>query len=166
MLLHTDQFNTLGGTPLVVLHGLFGASDNWRSQAAIWSLERPVVTMDLRNHGLSGHDPVMDYATMAKDVDDTLNALNFDTVDLLGHSMGGKVAMQLAAKFPQRLRSILVADVAPVAYEPRHQSILAGLKAINLATLKSRKEALEVLLQYEPDQRACQFYLRVSTKIM
>ena len=160
MLLHTDQFNTLGGTPLVVLHGLFGASDNWRSQAAIWSLERPVVTMDLRNHGLSGHDPFMDYATMAKDVTDTLNALNFDTVDLLGHSMGGKVAMQLAAKFPQRLRSILVADIAPVAYEPRHQSILAGLKAINLATLKSRKEALEVLLQYEPDQRACQFLLK------
>ena len=160
MLLHTDQFNTLGGIPLVVLHGLFGASDNWRSQAAIWSLERPVVTMDLRNHGLSGHDPFMDYATMAKDVTDTLNALNFDIVDLLGHSMGGKVAMQLAVKYPQRLRSILVADIAPVAYEPRHQAILAGLKAINLVTLKSRKEALKVLLQYEPDQRVCQFLLK------
>jgi esterase len=116
--------------------------------------------MDLRNHGLSGHDPVMDYATMAKDVTDTLNALNFDTVDLLGHSMGGKVAMQLAVQYPQRLRSILVADIAPVAYEPRHQAILAGLKAINLVTLKSRKEALKVLLQYEPDQRACQFLLK------
>ena len=160
MLLHTDQFNTLGGTPLVVLHGLFGASDNWRSQAAIWSLERPVVTMDLRNHGSSGHDPVMDYATMAKDVTDTLNALNFDTVDLLGHSMGGKVAMQLAINQPQRVNSLVIADIAPVAYQPRHQSILAGLNSIDLATLASRKQALDLLINYEPDVQVCQFLLK------
>ena len=155
------NFKKIGeGKPLLILHGLFGSQDNWRSHALTWAQERPVVTMDLRNHGLSGHDPFMDYATMAKDVTDTLNALNFDTVDLLGHSMGGKVAMQLAINDPQRIRSLLVADIAPVAYEPRHQAILAGLNSISLVTLKSRKHGLDLLMAYEPDARVCQFLLK------
>lgn len=160
MLLHTDQFNPSGGYPLVVLHGLFGTLDNWRSQATLWAMDRRVITMDLRNHGLSGHDPFMDYASMAEDVCHTLDALRLDQVDLLGHSMGGKVAMQLAINDPHRLRSVLVADIAPVAYEPHHQLILTGLKAIDLASLKSRKQALDVLGQYESDHRVCQFLLK------
>ena len=160
MLLNSQQFNASGRYPLVVLHGLFGAQDNWRSQALAWALDRRVITLDLRNHGLSAHHSFMDYAAMAADVCHTLNELKLEEVDLLGHSMGGKVAMQLALNQPQRLRSLLVADIAPVAYEAHHQTILAGLKSIDLATLKSRQQALGQLLQFEPDVRVCQFLLK------
>jgi len=160
MLLNTLQFNTNGNHPLVVLHGLFGAQDNWRSQALVWAQDRHVITMDLRNHGMSPHDPLISYASMSEDVIESLDLLGLENVDLLGHSMGGKVAMQLALSHPQRLRSLLVADIAPVVYEPRHQRILAGLNSIDLARLKSRKHALDLLMGYEPDARVCQFLLK------
>ena len=160
MLLHCQQFNSGGKSPLVVLHGLFGAQDNWRSQAFVWAQDRHVITMDLRNHGLSDHDPLIDYAVMAADVVASLDELGLETVDLLGHSMGGKVAIQLALNHPQRVTSLIVADIAPVVYEPRHQCILEGLNSINLGELKSRKQAFELLMQYEPDPRVCQFLLK------
>lgn len=160
MQLNSLQFNVAGGHPLVVLHGLFGAHDNWRSHAITWSEERQVIVMDLRNHGMSGHSSVMDYATMAQDVSQTLNQLKLAKVDLLGHSMGGKVAMQLALDYPNQLRSLLIADIAPVVYEPHHQTILAGLNSINLSRLKSRQQALNLLMDFEPDMRVCQFLLK------
>ena len=160
MLLNTFQFNTTGGHPLVVLHGLFGSQDNWRSQALEWAQNRWVITMDLRNHGMSGHHPLMNYATMAEDVCGTLDELGLKRVDLLGHSMGGKVAMQLAINQPQRVNSLVIADIAPVAYQPPHQSILAGLNSIDLATLASRKQALDLLINYESDVQVCQFLLK------
>jgi esterase len=160
MRLNSQQFNIGGKSPLVVLHGLFGAQDNWRGQALVWAQDRHVITMDLRNHGISAHDVFMDYSSMAADVIESMDAMGLDKVDLLGHSMGGKVAIQLALHHPQRLRSLLVADIAPVAYEPRHQSIIQGLNQIDLTHLKSRKQALELLNQYEPDPRVCQFLLK------
>ena len=160
MLLNSQQFNTGGASPLVVLHGLFGAQDNWRSQALVWAQDRHVISMDLRNHGMSAHDVFMDYPSMAADVIESMDAMGLNKVDLLGHSMGGKVAIQLALHHPQRLRSLVVADIAPVAYEPRHQRILEGLNSINLCQLKSRKQALDQLIQYEPDPRVCQFLLK------
>ena len=160
MLLNTQQFNTSGNHPLVVIHGLFGAQDNWRSQTLVWAQDRHVITMDLRNHGMSAHDPLINYASMSEDVLESLDLLGLEHVDLLGHSMGGKVAMQLALNHPQRLRSLLIADIAPVAYEPYHQGILAGLNSIDLAVLKSRKHALDLLMEYEPDARVCQFLLK------
>jgi esterase len=160
MLLNTQQFNASGSHTLVVLHGLFGAQDNWRSQTLVWAQDRHVITMDLRNHGMSAHDPLINYASMSEDVLESLDLLNLEQVDLLGHSMGGKVAMQLAFNYPQRLRSLLIADIAPVAYEPNHQRILAGLNSIDLAALKSRKQALDLLMEYEPDARVCQFLLK------
>ena len=160
MLLNTFQSNPTGGHPLVVLHGLFGSQDNWRSQALEWAQGRWVITMDLRNHGMSGHHPLMNYATMAEDVCGTLDELGLKRVDLLGHSMGGKVAMQLAINQPQRVNSLVIADIAPVAYQPSHQSILAGLNSIDLATLASRKQALDLLKKYQPDVQVCQFLLK------
>ncbi len=146
MLLNTLQFNPSGSHPLVVLHGLFGAQDNWRSQTVVWAQDRHVITMDLRNHGMSAHDPLIDYASMSDDVIESLDLLGLEQVDLLGHSMGGKVAMQLALNHGQRLRSVLVADIAPVVYEPRHQSILAGLDVSHLSTLRARNESLGLLM--------------------
>ena len=160
MLLNMFQFNPTGGHPLVVLHGLFGSQDNWRSQALEWAQGRWVITMDLRNHGMSGHHPLMNYATMAEDVCGTLDELGLKRVDLLGHSMGGKVAMQLAINQPQRVNSLVIADIAPVAYQPSHQSILAGLNSIDLATLASRKQALDLLIKHQLDVQVCQFLLK------
>tara|TARA_B110000503_G_scaffold93836_2_gene141504 strand:+ start:115 stop:906 length:792 start_codon:yes stop_codon:yes gene_type:complete len=160
MLLNTQQFNAIGNHPLVVLHGLFGDQDNWRSQTLVWAQDRHVITMDLRNHGMSAHDLLINYASMSEDVIESLDVLGLEQVDLLGHSMGGKVAMQLALNHPQRLRSLLIADIAPVAYEPRHQCILAGLNSIDLAVLKSRKQALGLLMEYEPEASVCQFLLK------
>ena len=160
MRLNSQQFSTGSQSPLVVLHGLFGAQDNWRSQVLVWAQDRHVITMDLRNHGMSAHDVLMDYPSMAADVIESMDAMGLDKVDLLGHSMGGKVAIQLALNHPHRLRSLLVADIAPVAYQPRHQSIIQGLNKIDLTHLKSRRQALELLNQYEPDPRVCQFLLK------
>jgi esterase len=160
MQLKSQQFNPQGGNPLVVLHGLFGAQDNWRSQVLLWAQERHVITMDLRNHGMSPHHEHIDYAAMAADVVTSLDGLGLQQVDLLGHSMGGKVAMQIAFNQPHYLRSLLVADIAPVVYTPRHDAIIAGLKAIDLINLSSRKQALGQLSKYEADPRVCQFLLK------
>lgn len=160
MQLNTLEFNAGASNPLVVLHGLFGAQDNWRSQVLVWAQDRHVITMDLRNHGFSLHDPLMDYASMCDDVIQSLDTLKLDKVALLGHSMGGKVAMQLALNYPYRLTSLLIADIAPVVYEPSHQNVLSGLNSIDLSSLKSRKQALELLIEYEPDIRVCQFLLK------
>ena len=160
MKLNSTEFNAGASCPLVVLHGLFGAQDNWRSQALEWAQNQHVITMDLRNHGFSAHAPLMDYLSMSEDVLETLDFLKLTKVNLLGHSMGGKVAMQLALNHPLRINSLLVADIAPVAYAARHQKILSGLNAIDLRTLRSRKQALELLIKYEPDARVCQFLLK------
>ena len=96
------------GVPLVVLHGLFGSADNWRSHARQWQAQRRVVVVDLRNHGRSPHAATMNYAVMAEDVVALLDQLGIERCDLLGHSMGGKVALSVARLYPQRLASLIV----------------------------------------------------------
>jgi esterase len=160
MLLETIELNEQGPSPLVVLHGLFGAKENWRSQGLAWANDRRVVMMDLRNHGLSKHDKHMDYALMSEDVISTMDQLGLNKVDILGHSMGGKVAMQLALNDPKRVNSLVVADISPVAYPPRHQAIMTGLKSLKLDQVKSRKQALGLLNAYETNINVCQFLLK------
>lgn len=160
MLLSYQQFNVGEGIPLVVIHGLFGAADNWRTHVVRWSEERHVISLDLRNHGHSFHAPDMSYAHMADDVVALLAHLHIDQAHILGHSMGGKVAAQLALNHPHLVASLMLADIAPVPYAPRHQDILAGLKAVDLVNLKSRKQGLEVLNTYEADSKVCQFLIK------
>lgn len=160
MLLNYQEFNAGHGLPLVVIHGLFGAQDNWRSHILRWSEDRHVISMDLRNHGRSDHDQAMTYALMAEDVLATLASLGINQAHVLGHSMGGKVAAQIAFSKPQVLHSLIMADIAPVPYAPRHQSVLAGLRAIDLTALASRKQGLEILNQHEADIKVCQFLIK------
>ncbi|WP_110665373.1 alpha/beta fold hydrolase [Salinicola halophilus] len=129
------------GTPLVILHGLFGSADNWRSHVKQWQATRRVIAVDLRNHGRSPHGDGMSYEAMADDVLELLESLNLERVDLLGHSMGGKVAMTLARLQPARVAHLIVADIAPVAYEHGHDEIFAAMRHVEAQTPSSRGEA-------------------------
>ncbi|MHB0775342.1 alpha/beta fold hydrolase [Halomonas sp. WWR20] len=127
--------------PLIVLHGLLGSADNWRSHVKQWQQQRRVIAVDLRNHGRSPHVQGMRYDQMAEDVMALLERLEIDNCDLLGHSMGGKVAMTLARQSPQRIASLIVADIAPVAYEHGHEAIFTAMRRVANARPESRKTA-------------------------
>ncbi|MEM7564610.1 MAG: alpha/beta fold hydrolase [Pseudomonadota bacterium] len=108
------------GSPLVILHGLFGSGKNWQSLARKFSASYQVICVDLRNHGQSFHVDSMNYDLMACDVIDLLNELNIGPCCLMGHSMGGKVAMTVALKAPALLSKLVVVDIAPVAYDHQY----------------------------------------------
>ena len=121
--------------PLIVLHGLFGSADNWRSHIKQWQSGRRVVAVDLRNHGRSPHVEGMRYAAMASDVIVLLDDLGIERFDLLGHSMGGKVAMTLARSNPARVAHLIVADIAPVAYDHGHDDVFAAMRRVEAGEL-------------------------------
>lgn len=158
MKLNYKQFST-EGEPLLVLHGLFGSYGNWGWQARQLASDFAVYGLDLRNHGGSPHSDDMDYPRMAGDVLEFMDDHVITRCHLLGHSMGGKTAMQVALSAPERVDRLVVADIAPVQYEGQHDSILAGLKAIDTARIRSRGEADAILAEYEPDELVRQFLL-------
>lgn len=136
------NFRTLGsGQPLIIMHGVFGSSDNWQTLGKVFSEKFKVYLVDLRNHGNSPHSEEFDYDFMVDDIvelmyDDGLNDAHF-----LGHSMGGKVAMHFATKHPDKLGKLIVVDIAPKHYPPHHQQIFDGFRSVDLANLSNRKEA-------------------------
>jgi esterase len=158
MILHTDI--TGQGQPLVLIHGLFGSYENLGVIARALQNEFQIVNLDLRNHGRSPRADFMDYPQMALDVVETLDYLGIEQSSVLGHSMGGKVAMQLALSVPCRVHKLVLADISPVINEPRHQSILQGLQAIDLATLQDRKQADTLLQSYVSELGVRQFLLK------
>lgn len=135
-------YKTLGaGDPLFILHGLFGSSDNWITLGNKFSEEYQVVLVDMRNHGQSPHSDIWDYPSMANDIYLLSNNLGYDKINLLGHSMGGKVGMTIAGKYPQFLKKLIVADIAPKYYPVRHRQIIDGLLSINLKQIENRTQA-------------------------
>ena len=136
---------TADTTPLVVIHGLLGSADNWRSHLKVWQRSRRVIALDLRNHGHSPHAEGMRYATMADDVIALLDKLSIERAHVLGHSMGGKVAISLARLAPKRVASLIVADIAPVAYEHGHDDVFAALDNVRQGQPKNRREADDLL---------------------
>ncbi|MEQ9402358.1 MAG: alpha/beta fold hydrolase [Cyclobacteriaceae bacterium] len=136
------NYRILGnGHPLVVLHGVFGSSDNWQTVGKVFAEEYKVFLVDQRNHGNSPHSDDFDYEVMADDIIELMNNEDLAKAHVLGHSMGGKVAMHLATRFPERIDKLIVVDIAPKYYPPHHQQIFEGFNSINLKTLKSRKDA-------------------------
>lgn len=137
------------GTPVVILHGLFGSSDNWIPIGRKISEKYRVIVVDLRNHGLSPHSDVHTYQSMVSDVFELLTTLNIDCVHIMGHSMGGKVAMKFAAEYPERVISLTIADILPKNYLENqvstfesdfHNVIFETIKRIDLQSFKTRKE--------------------------
>lgn len=131
--------------PLVVLHGLLGSLDNWHSFARRYTqaTEQTMIAIDLRNHGESPHVDGMSYRLMSDDIRSLLAHLQLTTIDLMGHSMGGKVAMNMALQATSALniRKLIVVDIAPVTYPARHQALLQAMLTMPLASFTSRREA-------------------------
>ena len=158
MMLH---YRVLGkGAPLVILHGLFGSSDNWQSQAKKLAEFYTVYSVDLRNHGHSFWSPAHTYALMAEDVHNLIEELNLKKIILLGHSMGAKVAMTLAQQHPSLLDKLILVDMGIKEYPMHHQHILAGIKSLNLSEYVSRGEAERVLEVHLENPGVRQFLLK------
>ena len=144
---------------MVILHGLFGSSSNWASYAKIFSERYFVILPDLRNHGRSPHANAMTYADLAEDVAMLLDELNLDDITLLGHSMGGKTAMYLALEQPERLRNLIVLDIAPVTFHDRFGPMVKGLIQLPLHQFRTRGEVEENLVPIIPDEAVRRFMM-------
>ena len=148
------------GQPLVILHGLFGFSDNWQTQAKKFSDYYRVILVDLRNHGHSPWSDAFSYALMVEDLKSLFDALNLTDVILLGHSMGGKVAMHFAQKYEDRLNKLIVVDMGVKSYPLHHEHILKAFHEIDLSKLSARSEAEAILKQFIDSDGVRQFLLK------
>ncbi len=147
--------------PFLILHGYLGMSDNWKTLGHRFAAEGyQVHALDLRNHGRSFHSDEFTYTAMMQDVLDYAEAHDLGTFDLLGHSMGGKLAMFLATAYPEKIGKLVVADMAPRYYRPHHQDIMAGLNAVDFSKKPSRDEVEEMLKPHIPDMGTRQFIMK------
>ena len=149
------------GKPLVILHGFLGMSDNWKTLATQYAQAGfNVHLLDLRNHGRSFHSDEFDYDLMIRDVLDYCENHNLEKIALLGHSMGGKVAMLFATTYSEKVEKLIVADIGPKYYPPHHQTILEGLNAVDFSKKPSRNQVEEILTTYIPDFGTRQFLMK------
>jgi pimeloyl-ACP methyl ester carboxylesterase len=159
----TLNYKTFGeGFPLVILHGLLGSLDNWLSIAKQFSAHFSVYVVDLRNHGKSPHSSDFSYQILVDDLCDFFEQHSIHKAHVIGHSMGGKAAMEFAMLHPAKVEKLVVADVAPVQYEDRHSHIFKALLAINLHEAKSR-ETVEMQLRNnlnQEDESTIQFLMK------
>jgi esterase len=129
------------GPPLIILHGLFGTADNWNTLAKKYGEYFTTYAVDLRNHGQSPQSEEWDYEVMAKDILELITDEGMKSTHMMGHSMGGKVAMMVAGMIPEKIDRLIVSDIAPKFYKPHHQQILDALNGLDLKNTKTRKEA-------------------------
>lgn len=148
------------GPAVILLHGLFGSSSNLAKAAKALCDDFSVYQVDLRNHGLSPHCADMDYPSMAADIIEFMNDQNIEHANLLGHSMGGKVAMQVALNYPERVKKLIVADIAPVTYPRHHNPVLEGLLALENSNFRSRQQADEKLAEFVFEAQVRAFLLK------
>ena len=148
------------GQPVILIHGLFGAGDNLGVVARALATDYCVHVVDLRNHGSSPHEDFMDYPSMAADVLAYMNDKGLEKAALLGHSMGGKVAMQVALDAPARVTGLIVADIAPVEYPAWHDNVFKGMFAVAEHEIHQRKEADRILAKHVAEPGVRQFLLR------
>jgi esterase len=148
------------GGAVLLLHGLFGSSDNWHHIAARLAETFHVFALDQRNHGLSPHSQEMTYPLLASDLDEFMAARGLETAMVIGHSMGGKTAMQFALQFPERVEKLIVADMAPRAYRPAFTKILAAKMALDLRSYTTRQQIEEALAAEIPELVLRRFLLK------
>lgn len=148
------------GPPVLILHGLLGTSDNWQPIARALSENYQVFLPDMRNHGRSPHSNEFNYPAMVEDIYEFLTDLNLRNIFLIGHSMGGKIAMNFALEYPHRILKLIVVDIAPRRYTLFHDRILDAMRSIDINALTSRKQADVIMAEYIPDRRIRQFLLK------
>ena len=157
---YTEQGDT--GPRVLLLHGLFGQGKNWTSIAKVLSEQARVIMLDLPNHGQSGWTERVTYADLAVAIADVLSSVDADPLTVVGHSMGGKVAMAMALLRPQLVERLVVADIAPVHYErlSGFADYVTGMLSIDLDRLQTRAEADAQLVPYVPDEVVRSFLLQ------
>ena len=149
------------GTPLLIIHGFLGMSDNWKSFSPLYAAQGfQVHLLDLINHGKSFHSTDFSYDLMAQDVLEYCKAHQLKKTAIIGHSMGGKVAMLFATRYPEMVEKLIIADIGPKYYPPHHQDILAGLNAVDFSKKPSRSDVEETLYPYIPDFGTRQFLMK------
>ncbi len=159
MTLHSQILDS--GKPFVILHGFLGMSDNWKTLGTRWAEDGyEVHLLDQRNHGRSFHSDEFSYKVMAEDLKIYCEEHDLKEIILLGHSMGGKAAMQFAVTYPEMVSKLIVADIGPKAYPQHHQDILKALSALDFSTIKSRGEAEDILSEYIKDNGTRLFLLK------
>lgn len=139
------------GEPLIILHGLFGSGRNWQSHARGFASRFRVINVDLRNHGQSFHADEMNYPAMATDVARLLQQLGLESCRILGHSMGGKVAITLAVNYPALVARLVIADIAPVSYIHHYDDLIDPILALPLDQIESRTQADHLLRAHIPE---------------
>jgi esterase len=148
------------GRAIVLLHGLFGSSDNWHYAAMQLSERFHVFVLDQRNHGQSSHSDEMCYPLMAEDVAEFLDSKNIETATIIGHSLGGKTAMQFALQFPERTERLVVEDMAPRVYASVYENFMAAMLALDLPKFQTRQQIEEALAPEIPDLTLRRFLLK------
>jgi len=148
------------GEPLIIVHGLFGSSDNWHSLGKKFAKDYTVFLVDQRNHGRSPHSAEHSYELMADDLLELIRNENLISVNLLGHSMGGKTVMKFAEQYGEMVNKLIVADIGPKAYKPHHDIILEALASIKPKDFSSRKDAGKVLAERIENPSIRQFLLK------
>jgi esterase len=162
MQLHSQSLGA--GPPLLILHGLFGSLDNWNTVSRKLSENFHVIAADLRNHGLSPHSSEMSFESMAEDVAELMVTHKLPTAFVLGHSLGGKVAMELALRHQDKVEKLIVVDIAPRASASRHREILDAMLSLDLSAFDSRKPIEEALAPAVPELAVRQFLLKNLTR--
>lgn len=154
-------YRNLGsGSPLIILHGLFGSSDNWQTLGKKFGEDYEVFLLDQRNHGRSPHSEDFDYDLLADDLNEFMEEHGIESAILLGHSMGGKTVMRFAQKHPLKAEKLIVADMGIKSYPPHHKDVLRAFHALEPETLKSRSEAEQRIESIIPSFGVRQFLLK------
>lgn len=156
-MLNTISHGTAGPTPLIIVHGLYGSGRNWGVIAKRLSEDRHVLTPDMRNHGDSPHTDSHSYPDLAADLAELIDA-HGGRAHVVGHSMGGKAAMTLALQHPGKLASLLVADIAPVAYTHSQIQFIEAMRAVDLSQVEKRSDAVAQLAEHVPDKALQSFF--------
>jgi pimeloyl-ACP methyl ester carboxylesterase len=148
------------GTPLIIMHGMFGMLDNWQLIAKKLSEKYMVFLIDLRNHGRSPHSEDFGYSIMSEDLLKFMNDNWIHHAHIVGHSMGGKVAIRFALENPDMVDSLVVVDIAPKTYEGNHETIIDALCGLDLTSIESRTEAEAYFRKHIGEESTIQFLLK------
>ena len=155
------NYKTFGtGEPLIIMHGLMGMLDNWQAPARLLEDDFQCILVDMRNHGHSPNSPDHNYSVMVDDIIELLDDLGLDRAIILGHSMGGKVAIKLAQDQPKRVSKLIVADIGPKFYPVHHQDVVDALRAVPVEKIERRTEAETYMQKYLSEPSVRQFLMK------